>query len=189
MNRRNKIIIIIVIILLVLLALLLFWYRFLREPIIPGAVVVIDEPAAEVTTLPEPETGTPPTIPVRTTQEVSVETLTLTFTERYGSYSNEAEFQNLLDLEPLVTSRFMAEIKTMIASIEVEDYYRAITTRVISMNITTLDETAGLASVSVTTQREEAIGSPLNSEVRYETLVLDLVKQGGVWLVEDATWQ
>ncbi|MBU0530958.1 MAG: hypothetical protein ABIG32_03270 [Candidatus Uhrbacteria bacterium] len=189
MNRRNKIILIVAIILMILLALLLFWYRFLREPVIPGAVVITESPAAEQTTLPEPNIGTPPNIPVRTTQEVSVETLTLTFTERYGSYSNEAEFQNLLDLEPLVTNRFMSEIRAMIASLQVEDYYRAITTRVISMNITELDETTGVATVSVTTQRKEAIGSPMNSEVRYETLLLEIVKQGGVWLVDDATWQ
>jgi len=190
MNRRNKIITVIVIILLLLLALLLFWYRFMRgTDLLPNTPVVPDDGTAIVTTLPEPNIGTPPTVPVRSTQEVSVETLTMTFTERYGSYSNEAEFQNLLDLEPLVTSRFMAEINTLIATTTVEDYYRAVTTRVISMNIIELDDAGGTATVNVTTQREEAIGSPLNSEVRYQTLVLDLVKQGGVWLVDDATWQ
>jgi len=189
MSRRNKIIIAIIIVLLVLLAILLFWYRFLRDPVVPGAVVITEQPAVEETTLPEPDIGTPPTIPSRTTQEVSVETLAMTFTERYGSYSNEAEFQNLLDLEPVVTARFMAEINSLIATIEVEDFYHAYTTRVISMTIVSLDETAGIATLSVTTQREEAIGSPQNAEVRYETLVLDMVKQGGVWLVDDATWQ
>ena len=190
MNRRNRIIIAVIIILLIILAVILFWYRFLRDPVVPGAVVVVDQPTTnEPTGLPEPDVGTPPVIPSRTKQEVSVETLAMTFTERYGSYSNEAEFQNLLDLEPIITERFQAELDLLIATTEVEDYYHAYTTRVISLTINDIDEETGTASISVTTQREEAIGSPLNTTVIYQTLVLDMVKQGGVWLVDDATWE
>jgi len=125
----------------------------------------------------------------RTSEEISVETLAKTFAERFGSYSNESEFANLADLETLMTFRFQDELDAMVASTEVSDMYRGITTQVVSINITSIDDDAGVATVSVLTQREEAIGGPTNTEVRYETLVLELLKISGVWKVDDATWQ
>ncbi len=191
MPRRNKIILIIAIIILLILAILLFWFRFRTESV-PGTVVVVSEEpvvAQEETEIPVPGVGEAPIKPERTVGEGSVETLAKTFAERYGSYSNESEFQNLRDLETLMTPQFAAKTEGMIASTEVSDMYYGVTTRVVSMNITAFDEEAGVAEVSVLTQREEAIGSPLNTDVKYQTLVLEMALEGGAWLVDDAVWE
>lgn len=189
MTRRTKIIIAIVIIVLILVALLLFWLRFFTNRGTPAVVVVEEEVAGQESVTTTPPIAQIPAEEPRTNTEVSIESLSLTFTERYGSYSNESNFANLDDLEPLMTSRLQAELAALAASTTVDDVYYGITTRVISINTISLDETTGSATVEVLTQREEAIGSPLNAEVRYETMVLELLKQGGVWKVDDATWK
>jgi len=189
MNRRTKTIITIIIILLVILAILLFWFRFRGDNGSTAVVVVEDTGVTEDSGSNVPPIAQIPEDEPRKQTEVTIETLTKTFAERYGSYSNESEFANIDDLETLMTSRLQAEMASMVASAQLNDVYHGITTRVISMNVLELDELGGMSTVSVLTQREEAIGSPLNAEVRYQTLILELVKYAGMWKVDVATWE
>lgn len=122
------------------------------------------------------------------TVELSVETVAKSFAERYGSYSSQSNFQNLRDLMPLMTSSFQVETENLIATLEVEDMYHGITTRVLSVDVT-LSEDETIATCDVQTQREEAWASPLNAEVTYQVLALLLVKDAGEWKVDNATWE
>ncbi len=187
MDRRTKIIIVIIIILLILLALLLFWFRFRgQEP-----EVVFVAPEEDVTAVVE-ETGPIEMVPVeeviKAPSEVSVDTVAKTFAERYASYSNESDFANLRDLEPLMTQVFYEQTERFIAITELDPIYQGITSQVLSTQVVLNgDETA--AEVTLTMQREKALGSPQNTEVTYETLVLDMVKESGSWKVNGATWE
>lgn len=166
----------------------LLWWNVWRAEPVPTTVVVTETEEQEAANSP---LAIPPVAEVdeRTDEEISVETLAKTFAERYGSYSNESNFANLDDLEPLMTSSLANELAVMAANTDVSDMYYGITTQVVSMNIISMDDAAGTASISVLTQREEAIGGPTNTEVRYETLMLDLVKVNGVWKVDKVAWQ
>ncbi len=187
MSRRIKIILAILIIVLILLALFLLWWNIWRPQPAPTTVVVVETEEEEVSS----PFAIPPIAELdqRTDEEISVETLAKTFAERYGSYSNESNFANLDDLEPLMTDSLASELAVMVANTDISDMYYGITTQVVSMNIISIDETSGTASISVLTQREEAVGGPTNTEVSYETLVLDMVKVSGVWKVDGVTWQ
>jgi len=187
MSRRTKISIIVIIIILILLALVLFLWRWMpdKEPAVivvdPGPTIEIDEPDPNGPKEMLPEEVEP--------IDVSLETLAKTFGERYGSYSNESDFANLYDLMPLMTSSMQGDTEDLIERVVVADVYYGITTRVLSTELVEYEEELGYATMNVLTQREEAMGSPQNAEVKYQTLVLEMVKQGGTWKVNKATWE
>ena len=188
MSRRTKISIIVIIIVLILLALLLFFWRWVPDK--PDAVIVVDPgPMIDVD---EPESNGPKEmLPEEEVEpvDVSLETLAKTFGERYGSYSNESDFANLYDLMPLMTDSMQDDTEDLIERVVVADVYYGITTRVLSTELIEYEEELGYATMNVLTQREEAMGSPQNAEVKYQTLVLEMVKQGGAWKVNKATWE
>jgi len=188
MDRKTKIIISVVIVLLVILAILLFWFRFRGSE--PETVIVVTEPIEEVQVVEDtgPIEMLPVTEPDRDAGEVSVGTVAKTFAERYASYSNESDFANLRDLYPLMTDSFQAETERMIATTEVEDIYRGVTSQAISTQVT-LNEEETTAEVTVSLQRETALGTPQNTEVTYETLVLDMVKESGSWKINSVAWE
>ena len=187
LSRRNKIIIIAVIVLLIILLVLLLLMRGFKGKQEAAVVVVPD-----VVEIVEPiDDGPVEMIPVEPVEieSVSVEVLAKSFAERYGSYSNESDFQNLRDLEPLMTGQMQTEVNALIARTEVGENYYGITTQALSVDVLELEEDLGYALVEVLTQREEAIGSPQNTEVIYQTISLELTKPGTVWMINAATWE
>lgn len=185
-TRRNLLIAILVLLFL-LLAFLLWW--FLKpEPVAP-----VVTPPAPTTTLPASDT---PTIS-ETRQEAeqaerdntaSLQSASKTFAERYGSYSTEAEFANLRDVLPLMSASFAAETEAFVEGATPAAEYYGVTTRVISVSVDAVDEAEGTATVTVTTQREEAKGDIQNITVRYQDLRLTFVIENGTWKVSSATW-
>jgi len=172
-----------------LLALWLLWSRLFR--VVPETIVVVpeDQLVADIE-----ETGPVDMIeeteePARAPAEVSVDSLARTFSERYASYSNESDFANLYDLEPLMTDSMWRDTEAMIESLEVQDVYHGVTSRAITITVPAMTDDDLEVTVEVLMQREDALGSPQNIEINYETLVLDLVKESGTWKVDSATWQ
>jgi hypothetical protein len=179
--KRNLIaFLIFLIIILILLFAFLMRKPEVIEPVIEPPVVV-EEPIVQ-------DEQVQKDIEDRT-QEVDVTTLTKTFTERYGSYSNESDFANLEDVLVLMTDGLAASTQSFIDSARVGEEYYGITTRVISMDVREQDDEAGYASVLVKTQREEAVGSPQNISVVYQELILKLVHVSGSWKISAADWQ
>ncbi len=120
--------------------------------------------------------------------EANIRTVVKTFTERYGSYSSEADFANITDVLPLMTEDYAAHTQDAMASWTSSDVYYGVTTQVLAMEITT-DEEAGTAEAIISTQREEARGEVQNISVSYQEIVLDLVRVSGSWFVDNATWR
>ena len=117
-----------------------------------------------------------------------VVSLSKSFVTRYGSYSNEAEFANLTDVLPLASISFAQELQQMIdTGVTPEEYY-GVTTAIVTVKVDEKDEDAGVAT-TITTQREEAIGSPQNVSVKYQDIVLTFVMEEGSWKVDSASWQ
>lgn len=112
--------------------------------------------------------------------------LSKTFVERYGSYSNEADFANLVDVMPLMTEEFQSKTQVFIEKSSAPEEYYGVSTKVIIVEVSGQDEDS--ATVLVNTQREEAIGGPQNTSVKYQEIELEYVKDSGVWKVDSATW-
>lgn len=121
------------------------------------------------------------------TTSADVVSLSKSFVTRYGSYSNEANFANLEDVLPLVSASFAAQLQNTIdTGVPPEEYY-GVSTSIVTVKVDEKGETT--SQVTVTTQREEAIGSPQNTSVKYQEIVLIFVMEDESWKVDSATWQ
>ncbi|MCR4314249.1 MAG: hypothetical protein NUV84_03315 [Candidatus Uhrbacteria bacterium] len=190
MTRRKRLFIFALTLLALLLLLIwLLWVLFSR-----GEATQEIEEVVQVEVVEE-------VIPVRPTiseQELQVERETRTtsadvmalsksFVTRYGSYSNEANFANLEDVLVLASTSFAAELQNMIdTGVTPEEYY-GVSTSIVTVRVDKQGETS--SQVTVTTQREEAIGSPQNTSVKYQEIILTFVMEDGIWKVDSATWQ
>lgn len=112
------------------------------------------------------------------------------FAEIYGTYSNQSNFSNLEGATGLITSNYRTEIESFLrqarANFKPEPAYKGVTTLAINTVVESLDEASGAARVTVKTQRQESGGTA--TTVKYQDIKLDLLKEGGRWLVNRAEW-
>lgn len=114
------------------------------------------------------------------------------FAERYGSFSSNSDFANLLDLKT-----FMTQDLAGWADGYIEDAMAAersavsfgVTTRALIITVDSLDTEAGTAEVTVKTQRSERSGGSVDSRIYYQDLAFDFLKIGDVWKVDSVAWQ
>ena len=190
-SRRKRTIFILLALLVLLLLLLWFLMAFLSRT--PETEIG----PTETTTEEEVDDVIPsnPTISEeavereRETRNGSSDVISLSksFVERYGSYSNEAEFANLVDVLPLMSDSFASETEDFIESAVAPEEYYGVSTQIVTVSV--LSQSESQATVLLTTQREEANGSPQNTSVYYQDIELVFVKEGGEWRVNSATWR
>jgi hypothetical protein len=152
---------------------------------------LFDEPAdtgSQTTVIPLPEVA-PEDVPAP--EMVSAATFARIFVERFGSYSSESDFANVDDILALATPRFQAELESLVETyreqLEDQEGYTGISTLFIGYK--TLSETETSATLLVTTQREESVGNPDNTTLRYQDVEVALVRNGDSWLIDDVTWK
>ncbi|MBU1146245.1 hypothetical protein KKD80_01720 [Patescibacteria group bacterium] len=195
MSRKQKILIVVV---GILILLALFYWLFLRESFMPQSGTTktnVNVLALPPVTLPN-STTVSASVPEASEEEKlrsSISRLAAAFAERYGSYSNQGNFENLLDLESLMTGKMWAETENFIKQNKTttgdNSVYFGVTTKALSVNIGSIDEGAGTAEITVGTQRRESSGSMAdNSVIKYEDLELTFLKVNGEWKVDAATW-
>lgn len=114
--------------------------------------------------------------------------LARSFTERYGSFSNQNEFENLERLLIYMTPRLQKETQAFVASQEGKDnsVYYGVTTDAVSVRLEKLEEQKAVVFVS-TRRKESREGSATNAFSQTARIVL--VKDGGEWLVDKFDWQ
>ncbi len=144
------------------------------------------EPEQVVETMPEVNPADIPAPGV-----VSASTVARIFVERFGSYSSETDFANVDDVMKLATPTYQDELETLVAGyrrqFDEDAGYTGISTQVIT--IKTVSESDTEATFLVTTQREEAVGNPGNSTLRYQDAEVTVVKSGDDWLINALTWK
>jgi len=187
MSRRNKILLVVGL-LTVILVLLLLW--FLRGGATANPQPVTTPPQASVTpSAPAVSEEAQQAAVEQKVKNAGVETVAKLFVERYGSYSTEAQFQNVRDILPLATVTYAAQLQAQIDAATTPDEYYGVTTIVLSVTVDQMDEVAGTAHATVSAQRDEAKGSPQNSAIRYQKMDLTFAKEGGEWKVASSTWE
>ena len=131
---------------------------------------------------------------VKAPQGIEAELLLMVrpFVERFGSYSNQSEYENLQELLSFMTPRMRTwaegKIRERQAG-ETPSLYTGVTTKALAHKVTSLNEQAGQAEFLVSTQRRESVGSAGNSKVFTQDIIVKLVKEDSVWLVDGAFWQ
>jgi hypothetical protein len=180
--KRNLIALLIFLIILLIFAFVFLMRKPAPEPPVIDPVVIEEpeptEKEKEVMQAVEERTG-----------EVSITNLSKTFAERYGSYSNESDFANIKDVLVLMTDAFVEQTEAFMQEARAGSEYYGVTTRVISMEVVEQNDEEGFATIQVTTQREEASGSPQNSSIFYQDLIIELVHVEGEWKISNASWQ
>lgn len=189
MSKRTKIMVAVTIVTLVLVLGLLWWF-WGRGPATPTNV---NQSTTEPERLPVEVINKPPS-PVKAPDvEASLKATASTFTERFGSFSNQGSFENLEDVRPLLTVKMRGTVDQLIANqrstAAADSPYYGITTQALVVTITSYDESLGRADVTVNTQRAESKGTTVNPRVFYQKINLKLVKTGDVWKVDEAVWE
>lgn len=174
--------------LLFVILLLLIWWWWGRQQEAPIDVTTAPQVNEKVTLTPQKQvvttnvnTGTAPL----SEGELEIRNLARNFAERYGSFSTESDYQNLVDLLPRVTAQLRAEFERMRA-VEINSAeFKGYSTKVIAITINSL--TNAQAAVVVSTQRVET-NHNLQESVFYQDLELTMVREGEFWFVDSATW-
>ncbi|MFH1366957.1 MAG: hypothetical protein ABIH38_03130 [Patescibacteria group bacterium] len=123
------------------------------------------------------------------TDEAIIKEICFTFAERYGSYSNNNDFQSFIDLKSGMTASLQNETDQFVAREQVKAVnapYFAIFTKVVAENITGI--TPQKANCQVTAQRTER-NETAETASYFQNLLLQFKKEGETWLVNQATWQ
>lgn len=110
------------------------------------------------------------------------------FVERYGSFSNHNNYENIRNVLTLMTPEFQKRSEKQMEnkpSAVTEEYY-GITTKVLSVNVTTITDTD--ATISLSTQRVESKGKN-TPNIFTQEVVVNMEKSNGNWRVADMTWK
>ena len=194
---RGRIFIILILILLILVGLGVFW--FLTKNVEEGiGNLNYSLPAQNlnnnlnVNYEPEIPSSNVPEISEEEKLKAELSKMAISFAERYGSYSNQSNFENLEDLLPFMSTSLSArteiKIKENRAQASEPALYYGIITKVLNAQLLTFSEVNGQATLKLATQRQEMIGSSVNKNVYYADLKLEFVRESGIWKVNRAIW-
>jgi hypothetical protein len=138
-------------------------------------------------------TPSPPEVTNEEKLKTDLSRMAAAFAERFGSYSNQSNFENILDLKNFMTNQMQAWADDFIAKSRAErpdtSIYWGVTTKALKTTILNFDETKGVAEILVSTQRREATGTTTNARIYYQDIAIKFVKENGVWKVDEAIWK
>lgn len=115
--------------------------------------------------------------------EQSLKQLAKIFIERYGTYSTDNNFQNILDVQTLVTPSLWNTIKPN--GVKNAGSFIGITTQAVTSEI--VDKKPDALTIRVKTIRNEQKGTKINS--LQQSVLVTLVKQNSSWLINAFSWE
>ena len=120
--------------------------------------------------------------------EISPLPIARTFVERFGSYSTEADYQNVEDVLTLATIGFQDDLEQIAVDARRSEngLYYGVSTQILT--VSTESESDTVATLLFTTQRKESTGSPGNTSIRNQDILVTLERVGDGWLVSDFEW-
>lgn len=196
MNNKRKIIVL-SFVLIILFGVLFAFFYFQQSK----KVVLESKPRVDLKTIPETKITPSPlvtTSPAQVSQkeqnqvliQAYLQSIARSFVERYGSFSNQGNFENLTDLYPLMTKKFQEKTKAFIeerlANRKPNQEYYGITTVV--LNVETLESAPDRVVFLIKTQRQESTAQTLNAKIYYQDVKLILVSENNFWKVDSLEW-
>ncbi|MDD3085347.1 MAG: hypothetical protein PHU32_05680 [Candidatus ainarchaeum sp.] len=114
------------------------------------------------------------------------------FSERFGSYSNQSDYGNITDVYDWLSSDMKewadSYINNLKANTNYSGTYYGITTKaLIEPLINNFNPNSNRVEVIVKTQREE-VSSSNESKIFDQDIKIIFIKENGNWLVDEATW-
>lgn len=115
------------------------------------------------------------------------------FAERFGSYSNQSNYENFSDLELFVTDSFNDWMTSYASKLRdnspASSAYYGVSTRALTVEVRSFDEEAGTATVNVITKRSESSANNGALDPYSQELLLEFIRDNGEWLVDAAYWE
>lgn len=195
MNKKTTITIIIILLLLAAAAGVMYWYWQSQQnntittntPIgvaVDDSVDNINLPILEDPSLGDSDVGQN-IVP----EDTGLVTNVYYFVERFGTYSNITDFQNIEDIKYIMSSDFYDQIIVKRKNLSFEDTstleYEAYDAKV--TKVEWLDNTDIRATAKVTTRRHRITEN--ENEPYSQDIIVRLSKIGDNWLVVEAIWQ
>jgi hypothetical protein len=204
MNKRTiNIIILSLIVVLLLGGIIYFVFLFKMPKANPGTA---SPTPINNTNLPSSGSSTPivkqaeivknQNIKPATSEEVSrfnLEKIAASFAERLGSYSNQSNFSNIVDLKIFMTLSMQKWADKYIADAQKNSkyagIYQGVTTKAVSEETKSYSENPARADILVHTQKVQSSGTAENSTIYNEDVLITFVKESDQWKVDNAKWQ
>jgi hypothetical protein len=189
--------IIIVITGLIIIALIIYYFFFFN----PAPTETQINPVQNLPTnvvIPESNEVVPTTVNISNEiiahkfGQKDLERLAISFTERFGSYSNQSNFGNIRDLKIFMTIKMQSWADNYIKEQSQKEYtgiYYGVTTKAISTEVKSFDESAGVSQILVKNQQKISTGDTDNTSTSYKNLLINFVKENGSWKADEALWQ
>jgi len=120
--------------------------------------------------------------------------IAMAFSERIGSFSNQSGYTNINDLEIMMTDSMKTWADTYINKLETQyqnnGAFYSVTTHALLFKVNSFDDLAGMAKITVTTQRSVQDGSlKIQAKPYNQNISVTFKKVDGKWLVDGAYWQ
>ena len=199
MSLRLRVFIIVSIVIAIITALILLLIQNIKNRQVgegqnptttPGGAVIIDSTNFNASAI-----GVPVSTGVNTTTQVildpgeatktSVRQFARVFVERYGTYSSDNSFQNIRDVETMVTPNLLAFITRSASTSTVKTQsFVGVTAKVVTAEISEWSETQ--ATVKFQTIKMETRGTQTTTTQPSGTV--KLVKSGNQWFVDGIYW-
>jgi len=179
MERKHKFEILLALGLIILLVIAI-WWLLSPDPQEDAGSITGDDQVQDIQEYQEPLD--------LTGYEVSASTIARVFVERFASFSNHGDYENVGSVMDISTVALQDRLQDLIDDVSNDDgsIYYGVSTFILSISQIEVSETREV--LEVLTQREESIESPSDSTVRYQTMEVTLVKQGDEWFVDDFEW-
>lgn len=166
-----------------------------NEPVaeVPFEAPVVNQNTNQEITPPPVETPTPTINQVNVneqSEQAQVLRLARIVIERYGSFSNRNNFENIRSLEPFMTDSFVQESLRYIDSNQdqgVDEEFYGVSTTAAALELTAFTESE-TAEVTVQTRRVETRSGAENTQFN-QTAVMAFQNVEGNWKVNGITWQ
>lgn len=191
-TKQRKTLVIIIAVMLLTLAVVawLIWQQFApEEPTFTNRNVNEETNVNVVVVKANINTETPP-INEETVEKLEMRRIANLFTERFGSYSSEANFQNILDLKDYMTGKMWTWADNYVKKQRIiqagDKTYFGITTKVLSTTIN--NQTESKAELLIITQRKETKEDG-TIKTYTQDIILQMRKIENDWKVDEATWQ
>lgn len=202
---RQKIGIFIIVIALIIIVLILY-FIFLKKnqtpttevPNTPEITGQLPGGAAAGTTTPSdaPRNYQQYNIANEPTHKVNANDLgkiSMSFAERFGSFSNQSNYGNFTDLKILMTDSMKAWADKYVEGLKNQTAnntaYYGIITKALTYEVKSFDNSAGQAEILIATQRRESTENINGGDPYVQNLSLSLVKVNGEWLFDKAYWE
>jgi hypothetical protein len=124
------------------------------------------------------------TLNTEAASRAEVERTTRLFVERFGSYSNFSNFENITSLQGIMTDSMRSYARTFMQQDpqNATAGYSGVNTRLIGLRISQFELNAS-ATVEITVLEEKQAGLSAPVETRYRDGRVELRFQGGQWLI------